>query len=119
MGMKKLKVDTPFYQRPALNIFLSACTVSGVGACVCVSMSIPSPQDVDKYQTHDQPMIKQWLKQLTEQGGGGYGDSTPGLTLIVYCVTAEVRVKRQRLLGFLGSLVEEKLKTDYKGAVDE
>ena len=81
--------------------------------------SIPSPQDADRYRSHDRPLIKQWLEQLTKQGGGTYGDHTPGLTLIVYCVTAEVRAKRQHLLSHLVSSVEEKLRTDYKGAVDE
>lgn len=50
---------------------------------------------------------------------GGRADHTPGLTLIVYCVTAEVRAKRQHLLSHLGSSVEERLRNDYKTMVDE
>ena len=81
----------------------------------------PNPlplQDADRYRSHDRPLIKQWLEKLAKLDGG-CGDHTRGLTLIVYCVTAEVRAKRQHLLSHLGSSVEERLRTDYKAAVDE
>ena len=73
-------------------------------------------QDADRYRSHDRPLIKQWLEKIAQLGGGG---GSPAMTLIIYCVTAEVRAKRQHLLSHLGSSVEEKLRTDYKAMVDE
>ena len=52
--------------------------------------------------------------------GGGSGGHPPGKSLIIYCVTAEVRAKKQRPLAHVvTSSVEEKLRTDYKALADE
>ncbi len=73
---------------------------------------------MERYRSHDRPLIRQWVDKMATLEGGR-ADHTPGLTLIVYCVTAEVRAKRQHLLSHLGSSVEERLRNDYKTMVDE
>ena len=81
-------------------------------------MSLFPSQDADRYRSHDRPLIKQWLDKIAKLESG-CGHHPHPLTLIVYCVTAEVRAKKQHLLSHLGSSVEERLRTDYKAAVDE
>lgn len=50
----------------------------------------------------------------------GVSSHAPAMTLVVYCVTAEVRAKRQRPLAHIASTsIEERFKTDYKTSVDE
>ena len=80
---------------------------------------MPHVQDAERYRSHDRPLIKQWLEEVSKLGVGPDGH-TPAMTLIVYTVTPEVRAKRQRPLAHIGSSsVEEKIRTDYKTQADE
>ena len=84
--------------------------------CVCVCL-----KDAERYRSHDSPLIKQWLEDISSDGvSGKYGDHTPPMTLLIYCVTAEVRAKKQRPLAHFGyTSIDERLRTDYKSLVDE
>ena len=74
-------------------------------------------QDANNYRTRAKPHIKQWLDDISKLGGGG-GGHTPAMSLIIYCVTAEVRARKQRPL-LANSSIEERLRTDYKNLADE
>lgn len=70
---------------------------------------------MESYRKHDYPLIKQWLDSIAKQKGGA---SDP-MKLVIYCVTAEVRAKRHKALSMKSSSVEERLRTDFKTAVNE
>lgn len=74
-------------------------------------------QDSSQYRNHGRPLIKHWLDSISRLGGGD-GGHTPAMSLIIYCVTAEVRARRQHTIH-LGSTVEERVRTDFKNLADE
>lgn len=80
-------------------------------------MLIALVQDAGNYRTHERPLIKQWLDDITLLGGGR-GGHAPAMSLIIYCVTAEVRARKQRPL-LANTSIEERLRTDYKNMADE
>ena len=69
-----------------------------------------SLQKQETYTSITRPLIQQWL-QMLEKVGDGVAEC-----VIVYCITAEVRAKRQRTLGNLvaSSHVMEGMRNDFK-----
>lgn len=70
-------------------------------------------QQQESYLTITRPHIQQWLQQVEKGGGGGGGAEC----VIVYCITPEVRAKRQRTLTKFPvvSHVMEDMRNDFKG----
>ena len=74
-------------------------------------------QDTDNYRTHNKPMITHWLSLVDQTGT--IGDEGRAESLIIYCITAEVRAKRQRTIASVTTSVEDRIRSDFKSKVDE
>ena len=65
---------------------------------------------MEQYSRHDRPLISQWLSQVE-------GDSVAAF--IVYCVTAEVRSRRHKVVGLARADMEDRIRNEFKGRADE
>ena len=93
---------------------MPVCVCLCVCACVCVVHVLL--QDATQYRSHERPHIKQWLDDISRLGGG-CGGHAPAMSLIIYCVTAAVRARKQHILNTYP--IEERVRADYKNMADE
>ena len=87
--------------------------------CACVFVHCRDNQNTEMYHSHTRPHIKHWIQLMEESGrteGREGGKGVCADCVIVYCITPEVRAKRQRTLTKINpSHMEENIKSDFKG----